>query len=165
MDCLPSVEILFSLKNNKRECNLLLFWLIFVLFGRKPLILKTFSGLKKNKVKFILRINQRLFISTLRVFSILILAAHEKFFLVLRQDQGSYFFVFKGTYLEYFDTFYLYSYIGTQDVKFLFENIYLIFKFKTARPSALNTALNSVQIPTTHDPKRNTFSNPGELGS
>jgi hypothetical protein len=73
---LKQVDIIFSLKNNKRECNLLLFWIIFALSGRKPLILKTFSGFKKNKFKFILRLSPKAFISILRVFSIFILSGN-----------------------------------------------------------------------------------------
>jgi hypothetical protein len=144
------VDIVFSLKNNRRECNLLLFWLIFALSGRKPLILKTFSGFKKNKVKFVLSLNMRAFVGVLRVFAVFILASHEKkTCMVLKQEQSRYFFTFKGSYLEYLDTFCFYNYVGNQDLKFLLENLYLVFKFEPTRLGQLNTTLNSLQVPTT----------------
>jgi hypothetical protein len=143
------VDVIFSLKNNKRECNLLLFWLIFVLSGRKPIILKTFSGFKKNKLKFILRLNRKGFIALLRVFSIFILSGHEKKRkMVLKKEQSSYFFIFKGSYLEYLDTFYFYNYISNQDLKFFLENLHLVFKFKSKHRSRLKTELNCLQFPT-----------------
>jgi hypothetical protein len=144
------VDIVFSLKNNRRECNLLLFWLIFALSGRKPLILKTFSGFKKNKVKFVLSLNMRAFVGVLRIFAVFILASHEKkTLMVLKQEQSRYFFTFKGSYLEYLDTFCFYNYVGNQDLKFLLENLYLVFKFEPTRLGQLNTTLNSLQVPTT----------------
>jgi hypothetical protein len=162
VDCLFRVDIIFALKNNKRECNLLLFWVIFVLTGRKPLVLKTFSGFKKNKFKFLLRLNPKAFISILRVFSIFILAGHEKKTrLGIKQEQGNYFCLFSGTYLEYLDTFCFYGYIGNQDLKFLLENLCLVFKFKSTRPAQLATTLSSLQLPTTNDSKRNDFTNQG----
>jgi hypothetical protein len=145
---LTRVDIIFSLKNNKRECNLLVFWLIFALSGRKPVILKTFSGFKKNKFKFILRLNTKAFIGVLRVFSIFILSGHEKRkTLVLKKEQSSYFFIFKGSYLEYLDTFCFYNHVSKQDLKFLLENLHLVFKFKGTQPARLRTALNCLQLP------------------
>jgi hypothetical protein len=76
------------------------------LTGRKPLILKTVTGFKKLKFKFILRLNSKAFISVLRLFSVFILSGHEKKKkMLLRAEQSSSFFVFKGSYLEYLDTF------------------------------------------------------------
>jgi hypothetical protein len=145
---LKQIDIIFSLKNNKRECNLLVFWLIFALSGRKPIILKTFSGFKKNKFKFILRLNPKAFIGVLRVFSIFILSGHEKKkTLVLKKEQSSYFFIFKGSYLEYLDTFCFYNYVSRQDLKFLLENLHLVFKFKATHSSRLRTTLNCLQLP------------------
>lgn len=162
VDNLSRVDIIFALKNNKRECNVLLFWIVFVLTGRKPLVLKTFSTFKKNKFKFILRLNPKAFIGVLRVFSIFILAAHEKKTrMVIKQEQSSYFCVFKGTYLEYLDTFCFYNYVGNQDLKFLLENLYLVFKFKSRCSSQLQTVLNSLQLPTINDSKGNNFTNQG----
>jgi hypothetical protein len=155
-------DIIFSLKNSKRECNLLLFWLIFVLSGKKPVILKTFSGFKKNKFKFILKLNLKAFIGVLRVFSIFILSGHEKKKqLLLKAEQSSYFCIFKGSYLEYLDTFCFYNYIGNQDLKFLLENLCVVFKFKSKQASQLNTILGCLQLPTTNDSKGNNFANPG----
>jgi hypothetical protein len=159
---LTQIEIIFSLKNNKRECNLLLFWLIFSLTGRKPIILKVFSGFKKAKLKFILRLNARAFIGILRVFSIFILAEHEKKKqLVLKKEQSSYFFLFSRSYLEYLDTFCFYSYIGNPDLKFLLENLNLIFKFKSQNLRFLSTTLNTLQLPITNDSKGNNSSDQG----
>jgi hypothetical protein len=132
------------------------------LTGRKPLVLKTFSGFKKNKFKFLLRLNPRAFIGILRVFSIFIVAGHEKKTrMIIKQEQGSYFCLFKGTYLEYLDTFCFYNYIGNQDLKFLLENLYLVFKFKSTYPAQLCTALSSLQLPTRNDSKGNDFAKPG----
>jgi hypothetical protein len=156
---LTTADIVFSLKNNRRECNLLLFWLIFILSGRKPLILKTFSGLKKNKIKFILRLQQRAFISLLRVFSIFVLAGHGKNILALKKEKSSFFFIFKGSYLECPDTLHFYNYINNLDLKFLLENLHLIFKFKVSHPGRLSTGLNCLQLPTTHDTKGNNSTN------
>ena len=75
---LSRIDIIFSLKTPKKECNLLLFWLIFILTGKKPVILKTLSGFKKKKIKFILTLSPKSFITVLKVFSIFILASHEK---------------------------------------------------------------------------------------
>jgi hypothetical protein len=157
---LSQVDIIFALKSNKKECSLLLFWIIFVLTGRKPLVLKTFSGFKKNKFKFILRLNPVAFVGVLRVFSVFILAGHDqKTRLVIKQEQGSYFCLFKGTYLEYLDTFCFYNYIGNQDLKFLLENLYLVFKFKSTSSAQLRTTLSSLQLPTSNDTKGNDFAN------
>lgn len=165
IDNVPQVNIIFSLKNNKRECSLLLFWLIFALSGRQPVILKTVSGFKKNKLKFLLTLTPKAFVCVLRTFSIFILSGHEKKRkLVLKKEQSSHFFIFKGSYLEYLDTFCFYNYVGNQDLKFLFENLHLVFKFKARTPRQLNTALNSLQLPTTYDPKGNDFTDPGQLG-
>jgi hypothetical protein len=132
------------------------------LTGRKPLVLKTFSGFKKNKFKFLLRLNLKAFVSILRIFSIFILAGHEtKTRLVVKQEQSSYFCIFKGTYLEYLDTFCFYNYIGNQDLKFLLENLCLVFKFKSRSPAHLQTILNSLQLPTTNDSKGNDFTDEG----
>jgi hypothetical protein len=159
---ISQVDIVFALKNNKRECGLLLFWVIFVLVGRKPLVLKTFSGFKKNKFKFIIRLKRAAFVNLLRIFSVFILASHEKRArLILKQEQSSYFCIFKGTYLAYLDTFCFYNYIGNQDLKFLLENLYLVFKFKSKTPEQLKTALSSLQLPITNDTKRNDFANTG----
>jgi hypothetical protein len=159
---MSQIDIIFSLKNNKRECNLLLFWLVFALTGRKPIILKTFSGFKKNKFKFILRLNPKFFIGILRIFSVFILSGHEKKKkMTLKKEQASYFFIFRGSYLEYLDTFCFYNYVGNQDLKFLLENLYLVFKFKAKDPYTLSTTLNSLQLPTTRDSKGNDSTNPG----
>jgi hypothetical protein len=159
---LSQVNIIFALKMNKRECTLLLFWLVFALTGRKPLILKTFSGFKKNKFKFVLRLNPKAFIGVLRVFSIFILAEHEKKQrLILKKEQSSYICLFTGTYLEYIDTFCFYNYIGNQDLKFLLENLYLVFKFKSRHPAGVRTLLNCLQFPITNDSKRNNLADSG----
>jgi hypothetical protein len=132
------------------------------LTGRKPIILKVFSGFKKVKLKFILRLNSKAFIGILRVFSIFILGGHEKKKqLVLKKEQSSYFFLFSGSYLEYLDTFCFYSYIGNPDLKFLLENLHLIFKFKSQNMRFLSTTLNSLQLPITNDSKGNDFTNQG----
>lgn len=110
--------------------------------------------------------NSKAFINVLRVFSIFILSGHEKKKkMVLKREQSSYFFIFKGTYLESSDTLYFYNYLGNQDLKFLFENLHLVFKFKVFHLNRLNTALNCLQIPTTHDSKGNDFSDQRQLGS
>jgi hypothetical protein len=158
---LSQTDIIFSFKNSKRECNLLVFWLIFTLSGKKPIILKTVSGFKKNKFKFILRLSLKALIKVLRTFSVFILSSHEKKkHMVLKQEQSSYFFVFKGSYLEYLDTFCFYSYISNQDLKFLLENLYLVFKFKTRLPGSLKTLLNCLQLPVSYGSKRNDSADP-----
>jgi hypothetical protein len=97
--------------------------------------------------------NPKAFIGILRVFSIFVLSEHEKKVkLGFRREQSSYFFIFKGSYLECSDTLYFYNFVGNQDLKFLFENLYLVFKFKTIRLSTLNSVLNSLQLPTTKGP-------------
>jgi hypothetical protein len=161
VDILAQIDVIFSLKNNKRECNLILFWLIFTLSGRKPLILKS-SGFKTNKLKFILQLNPKDFIGLLRVFSIFILSGHEKKKkMVLKKEQSCYFFIFKGSYLEYLDTFCFYNYISNQDLKFLLENLYLVFKFKGEDSRRLATVLSCLQLPTTDDTKRDDFAGQG----
>jgi hypothetical protein len=165
VDRISRVRIIFSLKHNKRECNLLLFWLIFTLSGRKPIILKRALGFKKNKFKFILMLNTKAFVSIMRVFAVFILAEHEKKKkMILKKEQSSYFFMFNGSYLEYLDTFYFYNCVSNQDIKFLFENLHLVFKFKANKSEVLNTALNSLQLPTSYDSKRDAFTNQGQLG-
>ena len=90
------------------------------------------------------------------------MAGHEKKTrMVVKQEQGSYFCLFRGTYLEYLDTFCFYGYIGNQDLRFLLENLCLVFKFKSRYPAQLRTALNSLQLPTTNDSKGNDFENEG----
>ena len=82
--------------------------------------------------------------------------------MALKNEQSSQFFVFKGSYLEYTDTFRFYDYLANQDLKFLLENLYLIFKFKAINTGWLNTTLNCLQVPTTkhkNDSKRNDFTN------
>jgi hypothetical protein len=81
--------------------------------------------------------------------------------MILKKEQSSYFFIFKGSYLEYLDTFCFYKYISNQDLKFLLENLHLVFKFKVKQPEVLSTALNSLQLPTVYDTKRDDFTNPG----
>ena len=160
IDGFAVVDTVFSLKNTKREVGLLLFWLIFALSGRKPLILKTLSRFKKNRLKFILRLNLKAFIGLLRVFSVFILSGHEKKKkMVLKKEQSGYFFLFKGSYLEYLDTFCFYNYISNPDLKFLLENLHLAFKFKGSLPLTLSTSLNCLQLPTLNDSKRNDFTN------
>jgi hypothetical protein len=81
--------------------------------------------------------------------------------MTLKKEQASYFFIFRGSYLEYLDTFCFYNYVGNQDLKFLLENLYLVFKFKAKDPYTLSTTLNSLQLPTTRDSKGNDSTNPG----
>lgn len=108
-------------------------------------------------------LNPKAFITILKVFSIFILSSHEKKKkMTLKNEQSSQFFVFKGSYLEYIDTFRFYDYLANQDLKFLLENLNLIFKFKALNPGWLNTVLNSLQVPTTrkkNDSKRNNSTN------
>ena len=98
--------------------------------------------------------------SILRVFSIFILAEHQKKKkMVLKKEQSSYFFIFEGSYLEYLDNFCFYNYISNQGLKFLLENLHLVFKFKIKGLKILNTTLNSLQLPTTYDKKGDAFTN------
>ena len=80
--------------------------------------------------------------------------------MVLKKEQSSHFFIFKGSYLEYLDTFCFYRYISNQDLKFLLENLHLVFKFKAKFLETLNTTLNGLQLPTTHDTKGDNFTDP-----
>ena len=96
----------------------------------------------------------------MRVFSVFILSGHEKKKqMLLKSEQSGYFCLFKGSYLEYLDTFCFYNYISNPDLKFLLENLHLVFKFKRSSNLTLSTALNCLQLPTTNDSKRNDFTN------
>jgi hypothetical protein len=98
----------------------------------------------------------------LRLFSVFILSGHEKKKKMgLKKEQSCYFFIFKGSYLEYLDTFCFYTYVGNQDLKFLLENLHLVFKFKGGQPTRLATTLSCLQLPTTYDSKRNDFTDEG----
>jgi hypothetical protein len=143
------VNVIFALKTTKRECNLLLFWLAFVLVGKRPLILRTFTGYKKKKIKFIVSLNLKKLTPFLKTFSIFILSNQRKNkTFLLKKETSGFFFYFSGSFLEYIETFKFYDFVTAQDLSFLLENLFIVFKFFCLEKSnAIKTLLNMNQIP------------------
>lgn len=142
------LNLIFILKKNKKTVNLFLFWLIFILLGKKPLLLKTHSDFKKKKFKFIASLNIASVIDLLQAFSIHILSNAEKGKkLIMKTDNISCFFIYKDTYLDFLDTYKIFNFITNSDLNFLIENLFFIFKFKTTFLKKLCFFLNSFQIP------------------
>jgi hypothetical protein len=143
------INVFFSLKKINRECVLLLFWLSFILIGKKPLFLKIFSGYKKKKIKFIVTLKFKDFVKITKTLAIFIFSNQEnKNRLQLKSETSGFFFFFDKTYLEYMETFRFYDFLSSNNLTFLLENIFLIFKFYSKQTKLLlKTFLNSYQIP------------------
>jgi hypothetical protein len=123
--------------------------LAFILVGKKPLILRTFTGYKKKKIKFIVSLNLKGLLPFLKTFSIFILSNQRKNYpFFLKEETSGYFFYFSGSFLEYTETFRFYEFVTSQDISFLLENLFIVFKF-FCRPgsSSVKTFLSANQIP------------------
>jgi hypothetical protein len=145
------VNVIFALKKTNRECNLLLFWLSFVLVGKRPLILRTFTGYKKKKIKFIVSLNLRHLMPFLKTFSVFILSNHRKNkTFKLKKETSGFFFYFSGSFLEYVETFKFYDFVTAQELSFLLENLFIVFKFFCYKKNnIIKTLLNLNQVPAT----------------
>ena len=150
------VQVIFALKEAKKSVNLLLFWLVFVLIGKKPIIVKTSGLYKKKKIKFIITLTIQDFISSFKMFAFFVFPRQEKKHeLRLKKESNGFFFFFKDTFLDSIETFPFYNFISWQDWLFLLDKLFLIIKFKAIRRTVLKTGLNSLQIPAVYDTKRN----------